>query len=222
MGRTALYLDPVPFRRSEIQLDPDAVVVDMPDGRRQRFAFDGCTPVAVDGFVAQHSRTDDQAPTWSRVRAPIVRTERRFVRMLILEQGDRRHVLITPPEQGAVAPNVVRIPEAPSEAAIIDARAWDSIAEWVLGGGRLAGFAIADLARLAQVASSPFAIVIGEVAAQRALELAWISNGPLRGGALEIATSLAPLVDAAKYSPRAAEALVSALAYVAGAKRPRR
>ena len=222
MGRTALYLDPVPFRsaRAEIQLDPDAVHVAMPDGRRRRFALDGCTPIAVDGFVASAGRFDDQAPTWSRVRTPIVRIERRFVRMLVLARGDQHHVLITPPEQGAVAPNVVRIPEAPVEAAIIEPRAWDAVAEWVLGGGRLAAFAISDLARLAQVASSAFAVVIGEVAAQRALELGAVATGPLRGG-MEVATSLAPLVEAAKQSPRAADALVSALAYVAGAKRPR-
>ncbi len=214
MGRTALYLDPVPFRRAEIQLDPDAVVVDMPDGRRRRYQLDGCTPVALDGFVAQD--VDDSTRVHNRTRI-----QRRFVRMLVLERGDLRHVLITPPEQGAVAPNVVRVPEAPSEAAIIDVRAWDAVSDWVLGGGRLGAFAIADLARLVQVASSSFAIVIGQAAAHRALELTWIAISPLRGGALDIPTSLAPLVEAARQSPRAAEALVAALAYVAGAKRPR-
>ena len=82
-------------------------------------------------------------------------------------------MIITPPDQGAVAPNVVRVPEAPPEAAIVDVRAWDALADWVLGGGRLAACAIADLARLASIASPQFAVLIGEVAAQRALELAW-------------------------------------------------
>ena len=215
MGRTALYRDPVPFHpaRAEVQLDPDSIVLAMPDGQQRRHVFDGCTAAAVDGFVA--------------LRAEVAtRPARRFVRMLVLEgaRGERA-VLITPPDQGAVAPNVVRVPEAPSNAAILDGVAWSSVAEWVLGGGRLSAFPIADLAQLAQIASSQFAIMIGEVAAQRACELAWAGGGPLRGsaahGELGVAASLAPLVEAAKSSPRAAEALVSALAYVAGAYRPR-
>ena len=35
------------------------------------------------------------------------------------------------------APNVVRVPEAPADAAIVDARAWEALAEWLIGGGRL-------------------------------------------------------------------------------------
>lgn len=230
MGKTALYRDPIPWRpaRAEPQLDPDALVLAMPDGRRRRHAFDGATVAAIDGFVAARSDVAlDGGPPWARARVPQVRIERRFVRMLVIERpsGDRA-VLITPPDQGAVAPNVVRVPEAPSDAAIVDARAWAPIADWVLGGGRLSAFSIAELAHLAQVASSSFAVVIGEVAAQRALELAAVRAGPLRvaapaAGEAGVHASLAPLVEAAKQSPRAAEALVSALAYVAGAFRPR-
>jgi hypothetical protein len=208
MGRTALYRDPVPFRpaRAEVELEPDVLLLRMPDGRQRRHVLDGCVPTAVDGFV--EARID-------------ARWERRFVRMLILETTHEHHVVITPPDQGAVAPNVVRVPEAPAEAAIIDSRAWDALSEWVLGGGRLAACAIVDLARLAAIATPQFAVLIGEVAAQRALELAWAARGPTRGGA-DLEGALRPLADAAKHSPRAAEALVSALAHVAGASRRRR
>lgn len=209
MGRTALYRDPVPFRpaRAELQLDPDALVVRMPDGRSRWYALDGTSAVATDGFVA------------ARIDA---RWERRFVRMLILESERAGSVvIITPPDQGAVAPNVVRVPEAPAEAAIVDATAWDALSEWMLGGGRLAACSIDDLARLATISSTQFAMLIGEVAAQRALELVWATRGPLRGGS-DLESALQPLVDAAGVSPRAAEALVSALAHAAGASRRRR
>jgi hypothetical protein len=208
MGRTALYRDPVPFRpaRADLQLEADMLLVRMPDGRLLRFLLDGCKPVALDGFVA----------AWIDARS-----ERRFVRMLILEGAYARIVVITPPDQGAVAPNVVLVPEAPSEAAIVDPLAFDALAEWVLGGGRLAACAIVDLARLAAIASPQFATVIGEVAAQRALELVWASRGPLRGGS-DLESALQPLVEAARHSPRAAEALVSALAHAAGVTRRRR
>jgi hypothetical protein len=208
MGRTALYRDPVPFRpaRAEVHLEPDVLVLRMPDGRQRRHALDGTTSFACDGFLA------------ARIDA---RWERRFVRMLILESARERVVVITPPDHGAVAPNVVRVPEAPPESAIVDVRAWDALADWVLGGGRLSACSIADLARIAAIASPQFAVVIGEVAAQRALELVWAARGPLRGGS-DVETALMPLTAAARESPRAAEALVSALAHAAGATRRRR
>ena len=206
MGRTALYRDPIPFTtaRADIQLDADALIVHTPDGRLRRYTLDGYDASAVDGC---RSRND--------------RVERRFVRMLVLERGVERTVMITPPEHGAVAPNVVRLPEAPADAAIVETSAWEAITDWILGGGRLAACAIADLARLATVATSSFAALIGEVAAQRALELAWAHRGPLRSG-MDLDTSLQPLVDAARTSPAAAEALVSALAHAAGQTRRRR
>ena len=205
MGSTALYRDLV-FRpaRAEVQLEPDALLLRMPDGWTRRHALDGVAATTSDGFVA------------TGVRA------RRFVRMLILERDSERNFVITPPDQGAVAPNVVRVPEAPADAAIVDARAWEALAEWVLGGGRLGACSIADLARLAGIATPQFAVLIGEVAAQRALELVWASAGPLRGAAEDLDTALQPLTDAARSSTRAGEALVSALAHVAGATRRRR
>lgn len=211
MGKTALYRDPMLFRadRAEIQLEPDALLLTMPGGWTRRQALDGVAATTSDGVVAARDRQTGG------------RTQRRFVRMLILEREGTRTFVITPPDQGAVAPNVVRVPEAPAEAAVIDMRAWESLAEWLLGGGRLAAWSIGDLARLACIAAPHFAVLIGEIAAQRALELAWAAGGPLRGGS-DVDYSLQPLVDAAKSSPRAAEALISALSHAAGAKRRRR
>jgi len=207
MGRTALYRDLVPFRpaRAEVQLDAAVLVLAMPDGGQRRHPLDGYAATQADGFVA---RSD-------------ARHERRFVRMLVLERDADRHVIITPPDHGAVAPSVVRLPEAPPEAAIVDEPAWDALADWILGGGRLAGCSIADLARLAAIATPQFAVLIGEVAAQRALELVWAASGPLRG-LDDVDAALDPLVLAARQSPRVADALVAALAHAAGATRRRR
>lgn len=204
MGRTALYRDPAPFRpaRAEVQLDLDVLLLTMPDGKQRRHSLDGYTATLLDGFVVARD-------------VPGIDARRRFVRMLILERDHERHAIITPPDHGAVAPNVVRLPEAPGDAAIVDDHAWDALADWIMGGGRLAGCSIADLARLAAIATPQFAVLIGEVAAQRALELVSAARGPLRGpGDLE--SALHPLAAAARQSPRVAEALVAALAYVTG------
>jgi hypothetical protein len=207
MGRTALYRDPVPFRpaRAEVQLDSDVLLLAMPDGGLRRHALDGCAASLLDGFVTRHEP----------------RPERRFVRMLLLERDHERHAVITPPDHGAVAPNVVRLPEAPHEAAIVDEHAWDVLTDWIMGGGRFAGCSIADLARLAAIATPQFAVLIGEVAAQRALELVSAARGPLRG-VDDVESALHPLVVAARHSPRVAEALIAALAHAAGATRRKR
>ena len=212
MGKTALYRDPVPYRpaRARIELEPDVLVVEHPGGWTQRHQLEGVSPVVSDGFVSAQLAAG--------------RMQRRFVRMLALDHtgsrfaGHDRVTVITPPEQGAVAPNVVRVPEAPSDAAIVEATTWDALSEWLLGGGRLAACSISELARLACIATPQFAVIIGEVAAQRALELVWVAAGPLRG-AFELESLLQPLVDAARSSQRAAEALVSALAHTTGARR---
>lgn len=180
------------------------LVLRMPDGRVRAYALHGCESYVLDAcYVATDAR------------------ERRFVRMLELERDRDRAVIITPPELGAVAPHVVSIPEAPADATIVDGSAWDVLADWVTSGGRLAACTIADLARLVTIASPHFAMLIGEVAAQRAIELAWAARGPLRGG-FDLDSALQPLTDAARHSARAAEALVSALAHAAGVKRRRR
>jgi hypothetical protein len=214
MGRTALYRDPVPFRpaRAEVQLDGDVLVLAMPDGRQRRHVLDGTSATLLDGVVV---------PRGARTRID-ARPERRFVRMLMLERGHERHAVITPPDHGAVAPNVVRLPEAPDEAAIVEDLAWDVLSDWIMGGGRLGGCSVADLARLAAIATPQFAVLIGEVAAQRAIELACAARGPLRG-ADGVESALHPFAAAARQSPRVAEALVAAFAYVAGtAPRKRR
>jgi hypothetical protein len=211
MGRTALYRDPVPFRsaRAEVHLDPDVLILAMPDGRPRRYLLDGYAVTCLDGYMRE--RIDAR---WER---------RRFVRMLVLEREHERHTIVTPPEQGAVAPNVVRVPEAPADAAIVDGHAWEPLADWLMGGGRLAGCSISDLARLAEIATTPFAALIGEVAAQHALEQVWATRGPLRGafGPTDAESALHPLVAAARRSPRVAEALTAALAHATGL-RPRR
>ena len=219
MGRTALYRDPVPYRpaRSDVQLEPDALLLRMPDGWTQRHALDGVAPTTTDGFVGEKV----EVPVPGREGRTMIRTQRRFVRMLVLERTADRVVVITPPEQGAVAPNVVSVPEAPASAAIVDPRAWEALADWVLCGGRLAALSIADLARLACIATPQFAALIGEVAAQRALEIVWSATGPLRASG-DLDSALHPLPEAAKTSSRAGEALVSALAHAAGATRRRR
>lgn len=201
MGRTGLYRDLEPWMppRAEVQLDGDLVWLRMPDGRVRRHDLDGCEPYVVDGCY-------------------VTRDERRFVRMLVLDEPT---TIITPPDRGAVAPLVVPVPEAPGDAWIVENAPWDVLAEWVLGGGRLGACSIAELARLVTIASPHFASLIGEVAAQRALELVWSSRGPLRG-ATDLEHALQPFVDAARRSQRAAEALFCALAHAAGARRRRR
>jgi hypothetical protein len=227
MGRTALYRDPAPFRpaRAEVQVDADVLLVTMPDGRQQHHLLDGYAATPLDGVVAvRASRSDARssiAASGGGARGIDARPERRFVRMLLLERDHERHVIITPPDRGAVAPNVVRLPEAPEEAAIIDDESWDALADWLVGGGRLAGCSIADLARLAAIATPQFAVLIGEVAAQCALELVSAARGPLRG-VVDIESALHPLVTAARRSQRAAEALIAALAHAAGAARRKR
>lgn len=194
----------------------------MPGAAVRRHPLDGMQMTVGDGFVSERTARGSEQTITTRHGAPIQpRVLRRFVRMLELERDGERVVVITPPEQGAVAPNVVRMPEAPSDAAIIDDLAWEALAEWLLGGGRLAACSITDLARLACIATPQFAVLIGEVAAQRALEHVWAASGPLRGGG-DLDSVLQPLVDAAKHSSRASEALVSALSHAAGASRRRR
>jgi hypothetical protein len=233
MGRTALYRDPAPFRpaRAEVQVDSDVLFVTMPDGRQHRHMLDGYAATLLDGVVAVRAarQLDVRAGVAGTqgaggaglARGIDARPERRFVRMLLLERDHERHLVITPPDRGAVAPSVVRLPEAPDEAAIIDDESWDALADWIMGGGRLAGCSISDLARLAAIATPQFAVLIGEVAAQCALELVSAARGPLRG-VVDIESALHPLVSAARHSQRVAEALISALAHAAGATRRKR
>jgi len=194
----ALYRDegyePVP--RASVSLAWTELAVQMADGQCRSFSLDG----AVIGVADAAFR-------------------RRFVRMLTLERVDQRTALITPP--GAIAPRAVLLPVAPEDAAIVEDGVWDTIVGWVTSGGRLAGRTVAELASLAVIATPQFAIAIGEVAAQVALEMVWEQAGPLRGGA-DLDHSLWPLYDAARRSPRASDALVAAMAVCASRRARRR
>jgi hypothetical protein len=192
--------------RAEVSLEANAVSLTLADGHTRRHALDGCAVVTVDA-VSDH----------------------RFVKMLIIERATasghfdahERLIVITPPDRGAIAPGVVRVPQAPSEAVVVETEAWEALAAWLGKGGRLSGCSVAQLARLAAIASPQFALVIGEVAAEIALELVWESVGPIRGGnTLEAA--LRPLHDAARHSPRAADAWIAALARAASSIGPSR
>jgi hypothetical protein len=229
VGRTALYRDPVPYRpaRAEIHLDADALQLAMPDGHVRWQSLDGVVASTIDGFVLEQMSIPERLARGSSELIPrrhevaVPRLRRRFVRMLVIERAPERFVVITPPDQGAVAPGVVHMEEAPADAAIVELRTWEALADWLLAGGRLAACSISDLARIASIATPQFAVLIGEVAAMRALEYVWAETGPLRGG-YDLESALQPFVDAAKTSPRAGEALVSALSHAAGARRRHR
>ena len=199
MGRSrALYRDDrLVTPRAALALDGADLELVFPGGALRRVALDGCIAQILD---AEHRR--------------------HFVRMLLLERGDARIALITPPERGAIAPRAVPMPRAPDDAAVVDEAAWDVVADWIMCGGRLAGLTVAELARLAAIATPQFAIVLGEIAAAAALEIVWEETGPRRGG-VDVDASLQPLYDAARVSVRAAEALVAALA-VCAVRRARR
>ena len=149
MGRTALYRDDESFRpaRAEVQLEPNALVLVMPDGRTRRHPLHGLAASTSDGYVAERrargsSELIVRSP-YAPVVAPPPRVLRRFVRMLVLAPDEaanhnRAVYLITPPDHGAVAPNVVSVPEAPADAAIVDPRAWEALSDWMYAGGRLA------------------------------------------------------------------------------------
>lgn len=227
MGRTALYRDDVPWpARAQIQLESDTLVLHMPDGRTRRHPLDGLTASTSDAYFAGPSA---RGSSEHMVRSPYApaqpapaRVLRRFVRMLVLENAHGHALMvITPPDHGAVAPNVVSVPQAPTDAAVIDTPSWESLSDWLLSGGRLSGCSISDLARLSCIATPQFAALIGEVAGQRAVEHVWSATGPLRGG-VDLDDALQPLVDAARHSHRASEALVSAMSHTAGAARRRR
>jgi hypothetical protein len=219
MGRTALYRDAQPFRpaRAELLLGVDALSVVMPDGRTRRHLLHGATASVADGVVAVRVQlvVAHDARTGAAIEA---RPERRFVRMLRIERGREAHVIITPPDRGSVAPGVVRLPEPPAHAAIVEEPAWEALADWLVRGGRLAGCSTAELAALATIATPGFAGLIGEVIAGRALDHGAVVAGPLRGHD-DVDAVLQPLVEAARSSARAGEALVAAHARLAGARR---
>jgi hypothetical protein len=194
----ALYRDDALVTpRARIAVDPSELSVHLPGDGFRVIHLDGATVTIGDA-----------------------ERKRRFVRMIALERGAERATLITAPERGAIAPRAVPVARAPDDAVVLDEGDWEVIAGWLGHGGRLSALTVGELARLAALATAQFAIVIGEVAATAALELVWENAGPLRGG-VEIEAALAPLRRIARDAPRAAEALVAALAFAAAAGRRR-
>jgi hypothetical protein len=183
--------------RASVSLAWAELALQMPDGQ--------CLSIGLDGALIGVSDASFR---------------RRFVRMLTVERVDQRTAVITPPDRGAIAPRAVPVPVAPDDAAVVESGVWDTIVGWLTSGGRLAGRTVAELANLALIATPQFAIAIGEVAAQVAMEMIWEQEGPLRGGA-DLDHSLWPLYDAARTSARASDALVAAMA-VCATRRARR
>ncbi len=201
MGRSpALYRDltRVSAPRAAVSLAWSELHLEFPDGRSRWLDLDGCDNEVSDAAF-----------------------RRRFVRMLTLERRGEQVALITPPDHAAIAPRAAHLAAAPDDAVVVEDGAWQVVVDWIAGGGRLTGWTVSELARLSTIATAPFALIIGEVAAQIACEMVWEHAGPLRGGAA-VADSLQPLQDAARSSQRAAEALVAALAACAVLRHRRR
>jgi hypothetical protein len=173
--------------RACVELEGDVLRLGLADGRWRSLGLDGARFAARDAACAQ-----------------------RFVRHLKLYLVDGRADLITPPDEGAIAPRAAQLPGVPEDATVVEAGDWEMVTDWMRSGGRLGGRSIAELARLCCIASAQFAITVGEWAARLALE-GWEQNGPMRSGC-DPRESLRPLEEAAARSPRAAEALVAALA----------
>jgi hypothetical protein len=175
--------------RSSVELERDHILITSPDGQR----------VALD-------------LRWARFAARDASAALRFVRELSGDCASGAFCFITPPEEGAIAPRALGLPPAPGDAIILEPEVWETLLDWLRGGGRLSGRTIRELARFARVATSPFAIVIGEVAARVAREMTWERGGPMRSSAIDPRELLRPLEEAARHSTRAADALVAALA----------
>ena len=175
------------FARATVELARDTLHVARPDGDTHEVLLNGAAFHVRDAACAQ-----------------------RFVRHLSLHHQQGRAHLVTPPDEGAIAPRAARLPVVPDEYLVVDASAWDAVVDWLRGGGRLGGRTVRQLAALARIASPGFAIAIGEWAAQVAAEMIWDRRGPMRGGG-DLRQTLRPLEEAAAESPSAAEAWVAAL-----------
>jgi hypothetical protein len=179
----------VQWARAVVELEPSALLVHTTDQRWRRIDLRGAS-----------GRVDDAA------------CGRRFVRRLSLVVRGGLVEIVTPPEEGSIAPRAARLPIVSEDALIVDARTWKTLADWVEAEGRLNALTLADLARLACLATPMFAVAIGEKVAQRAVELTWERLGPMRsafGG--DHRRLLRPLEEAARDSDRASEAFIAAL-----------
>ncbi len=187
---TPLYKRPLPERppRARIELEGDVLRVGMGEEGWRNLTLDGARFAARDAACAQ-----------------------RFVRHLKLYLVDGRADLITPPDEGAIAPRAAQLPGVPEDAIVVDSPAWEAVVDWMRTGGRLGGRTIAELARLCRIASAQFAVTVGEWAARVAIESSWERSGPMRSGA-DPRDCLQPLADEASRTPRAAEAWLAAMA----------
>ena len=177
--------------RARVEIGADWLRLTTPDGRARDLGLAGADITVEDATSAQ-----------------------RFVRHLHVACAAGVVDLITPPEEGSIAPRAAALPRAPDDAAVVEREVLDTLAEWLLGAGRIGGRTIEELARLVRLASPAFAVAIGERAGQIAVETTWQWGGPMRGGALgdDVRRRLRPLEEAAHDSERAGEALVAALA----------
>ena len=166
------------------------MMVCTPDGIRRRMLLEGAHYTICDA-VRKH----------------------RFVRHLSVVTSRTRVDFITPPEQGTIAPRVADLPQVPA-ALVVDKNTWEAIRDWVKNRGRLSGCTIAQLAKLACIASAQFAIAIGERAAVVAVQMAWDREHPMRKG-VDVSLLLKPLEEAARYSSTARDALLAAFSRAA-------
>ena len=188
MAREASVAPPLTPTPAELEVDEGALHVRYVDGRWRVMALGGAIVSVRDAALAQ-----------------------RFVRHAAVRTGRERVDLVTPPGEGAIAPRAARLPGVPVDAAIVRGEDWDTAIGWLEAGGRLAGYTVEDLARLACLATSQYAIAVGECAAHVAAEMSWARLGPMRGAGY-VYEILRPLEQAARRSHRAGEALVAALA----------
>jgi hypothetical protein len=179
---------PRPSAKALLEIEESVLHLTTPEGRTMRVGLAGAQFTVSDATRSQ-----------------------RFVRHLALRVGQQGLDLITPPEQGAIAPRALRLPVAPEHAIVIDTGVWETTVGWLQSGGRLHGLTIYELARLACVATSQFAVAIGERAASIASDMMWERRGPMRSGG-DLRNTLQPFEEAARRSVRAAEALMAALA----------
>ena len=173
--------------RTRVEIDAQALVLHPPGGRTRRVP------------LARSTLTVRDAELYKR-----------FVRHLRISRGSDHLDLITPPEAGAIAPRVARLPEAPSLSFVVDRPDFDVLAGWLAQGGSLRTRTMSELASLACRATSAYAVQIGEWAAQIAVHMTSDVCGPMRG-CQSPRQVLAPLAGAARFSERASEALIAAL-----------
>lgn len=175
--------------RTQVELDWGGVVLHGPDGRTRTL------PLADAEFELLDAACN-----------------RRFVRLLRVETSAGAVQVMTPPEGGSIAPRAAHLPIVGEETPVIEATAFDGLVDWLASHGRLGGRSIDELARLARLATTQLAVMIGELAARVAREIGGVGDGPMRGSGLDGKSMLRPLELAARESERAGDAWVAAMA----------